>query len=208
VEQRCTCGAVLPDDARFCHKCGKPQYEEDIARRAADTPSAAPPAPPPTAVPPPRISFRNSRAVVVSLAVAAISLLGLCAAAFIAPLLWPVVLCAAGFAAATLYKGHSPEPLSPAAGARLGWMTGLWLFLVFAVSAALTSIYLASPGGREALKALPNIPELAKMLDNPHQFLMSVLASIIPTFFMVTLLPGLGGMLGAKLVTRGRRSPE
>jgi hypothetical protein len=37
---------------------------------------------------------------------------------------------------------------------------------------------------------------------------MSVLASIIPTFFMVTLLPGLGGMLGAKLVTRGRRSPE
>jgi hypothetical protein len=143
---------------------------------------------------------------VVSLAVAAVSLLGLCAAAFIAPLLWPVVLCAAGFAAARLYKGHSAEPLSPAAGARLGWMTGLWLFLVFAISAALTSIYLASPNGREALKALPNIPELAKMLDNPHQFLMSVLASIIPTFLMVTLLPGLGGMLGAKLVTRGRRS--
>lgn len=205
MEQRCTCGAVLPDDARFCHKCGKPQYEEDIAREAADIPAAVSPPPPPAAAPP-RISFRNSRAVVVSLVVAAVSLLGLCAAAFIAPLLWPLVLCAAGFAAAKIYKGHSPEPLSPAAGARLGWMTGLWLFLVFAVSATLTSIYLASPGGREALKALPNIPELAKMVDNPHQFLMSVLASIIPTFFMVTLLPGLGGMLGAKLVTRGRRS--
>jgi zinc ribbon protein len=205
VEQRCTCGAALPDDARFCHKCGKPQYEEDITRLAGEAPVVAAPVPPPSPAPP-RISFSNSRAVVVSLVVAAVSLLGLCAAAFIAPLLWPVVLCAAGFAAAMLYKGHSPEPLSPSAGARLGWMTGLWLFLVFAISATLTSIYLASPNGREALKALPNIPELAKMLDNPHQFLMSVLASIIPTFFMVTLLPGLGGMLGAKLVTRGRRS--
>lgn len=206
MEQRCTCGAVLPEDARFCHKCGKPQYEEDIARLAGDSPTPALPAAAPPAVVPPRISFSNSRAVVVSLAVAAVSLLGLCAAAFIAPLLWPVVLCGAGFAAVTLYKRQSAEPLSPAAGARLGWMTGLWLFLVFAISAALTSIYLASPNGREALKALPNIPELAKMLDNPHQFLMSVLASIIPTFLMVTLLPGLGGMLGAKLVTRGRRS--
>jgi hypothetical protein len=205
VEQRCTCGAALPDDARFCHKCGKPQYEEDIARLTGEAPVAAAPVTPAT-TPTPRISFSNSRAVVVSLAVAAVSLLGLCAAAFIAPLLWPIVLCGAGFAAVMLYKGHSPEPLSPAAGARLGWMTGLWLFLVFAISAALTSIYLTSPNGREALKALPNIPELAKMLDNPHQFLMSVLASIIPTFFMVTLLPGLGGMLGAKLVTRGRRS--
>lgn len=205
MEQRCTCGAALPDDARFCHKCGKPQYEEDIARLTGESPVAAAPVPPPV-TPTPRISFSNSRAVVVSLAVAAVSLLGLCAAAFIAPLLWPIVLCGAGFAAAMLYKGHSPEPLSPAAGARLGWMTGLWLFLVFAISAALTSIYLSSPNGREALKALPNIPELAKMLDDPHQFLMSVLASIIPTFFMVTLLPGLGGMLGAKLVTRGRRS--
>ena len=24
----CTCGAELPPDSRFCHKCGKPQREE------------------------------------------------------------------------------------------------------------------------------------------------------------------------------------
>ena len=24
----CTCGAELPPDARFCHRCGKPQREE------------------------------------------------------------------------------------------------------------------------------------------------------------------------------------
>src|SRR6202034_1529404 len=27
VPEFCTCGAQLPPDARFCHKCGKPQYD-------------------------------------------------------------------------------------------------------------------------------------------------------------------------------------
>src|ERR1700722_12999897 len=27
VPEFCTCGAELPPDARFCHKCGKPQYD-------------------------------------------------------------------------------------------------------------------------------------------------------------------------------------
>ena len=27
VPEYCTCGAQLPPDARFCHKCGKPQYD-------------------------------------------------------------------------------------------------------------------------------------------------------------------------------------
>ena len=27
VLEFCTCGAQLPPDARFCHKCGKPQYD-------------------------------------------------------------------------------------------------------------------------------------------------------------------------------------
>src|SRR5689334_2027095 len=27
----CTCGAQLPEDARFCHRCGKPQRNETFA---------------------------------------------------------------------------------------------------------------------------------------------------------------------------------
>lgn len=209
MQQRCTCGAVLPEDARFCHKCGKPQYEEDLARLSAqESPQPLQPAPQPRQSPAaPGISFRNSRAVAVCLLVAGAAFLGSGAAALVSPLLWPIVLLGAGFIAAILYRGQSAEPLTTAAGARLGWMTGLCLFAVFAVVAGGVSIYLASPAGTEVIKQLQSMPQFAKItINNPHDLMMNILVSAIPTFFMVTLLPGLGGMIGAKLSARGRHS--
>jgi len=114
---------------------------------------------------------------------------------------------AAGFIAVVLYRSNSAEPLTTAAGARLGWMTGLCLFAVFAVVATVVSIYLASPAGSDIVKQLQSMPQFAKVsIGNPHDVMMNILVSAIPTFFMVTLLPGLGGMLGAKLSARGRHS--
>jgi uncharacterized protein involved in cysteine biosynthesis len=200
VQARCTCGAILPEDARFCHKCGKPQFDEDIERLAAQ--EAGPPAqqtvPPPPSAPAP-IGFGNSRAVLVTMATAACSLVLLCAAAVIAPILGPLILCLAGFMAVRFYKRRTPEPVSPGGGAFLGLMTGLWLFLVLAICAAVTSIYISSPDGREMLRAsMPKVPEVAKMLDNPHQFLMGILMGLIPTFFIATISAAFGGLLAAR----------
>ena len=205
MEARCTCGAVLPEDARFCHKCGKPQFDEDIERIAAQEP--APPAPQATHAPAPaRIGFGNSRAVLVTMATAACSLVLLCAAAVVAPILGPLILCLAGFMAVRFYKRRTPEPVSPGGGAFLGLMTGLWLFLVLAICAAVTSIYISSPDGREMLRAsMPKVPELAKMLDDPHQFLMGILMGLIPTFFIATISAAFGGLLAARS-SRGRQS--
>ncbi|MBV9155704.1 MAG: zinc ribbon domain-containing protein [Acidobacteriaceae bacterium] len=210
MQQRCTCGAILPEDARFCHKCGKPQFDEDIARlkaQEADIPAAAPPPAQRSLPDSSGISFKNSRAVLISVLVAGAAFLGSGAAALISPLLWPLVLMAAGFIAVVLYRSNSAEPLTTAAGARLGWMTGLCLFAVFAVVATVVSIYLASPAGSDIVKQLQSMPQFAKVsIGNPHDVMMNILVSAIPTFFMVTLLPGLGGMLGAKLSARGRHS--
>ncbi len=205
MEQRCTCGAILPEDARFCHKCGKPQLEEDRTRIAAQEAAAAPVQPSaPPAPPASGISFKNSRAVWISILVAAGTLITLIAIALLLPPLLPLVLCGAGFVAALWYNGQAVQPLSTVGGARLGWMTGLWMFLVFAIMCALTAVIVASPEGwAQARSMWAQLPQASKLITlSPHDFLMQLVIEIPFFFFLLTLLPGLGGMLGAKLSRR------
>src|SRR3954453_7443593 len=61
----CTCGAKLPEDARFCHKCGKPQFE----LIEPEEPAVVEPVPPVPVQPPPQpqgVGFRNPAAVRVA----------------------------------------------------------------------------------------------------------------------------------------------
>ncbi len=141
----------------------------------------------------------------ISAIVAAAAFFGSGIAGMISPLLWPLILLAAGFAAVGLYKGRSPEPLSGAAGARLGWMTGLWLFLVLTIAGIMVSLYITSAAGAELMKQLKAMPQFSQMsLSDTHQLLNSMLVSAIPTFFMVTVIPGLGGLIGARFWTKGK----
>lgn len=208
-QQRCTCGAVLPEDARFCHKCGKPQYEEDIARLAAQEPPPVPVETPkrPSSAAASGISFRNSRAVLISLVVATLAFF----ASLLATMLWaplfPIVLCAAGFIAARLYRSEAAAPLTPAGGARLGWMTGLWLFLIVALLCTIAAVYLSTPQGWDQAKTFwAQFPEMSKGMGDQHDVLTTLVMRLPFLFFLLTLLPGLGGMLGARSAPRHRPS--
>jgi hypothetical protein len=215
VQPRCTCGAFLPEDARFCHKCGKPQYEEDIARLSVQ--EVPPPILPVTERELPRLSpstaigFRNLRAVGTTLAVAAVSLVALGVAGEIgaSPLLL-IILCAAGFVAARFYHRRTAERLTPLAGAKLGAMTCLWLFLVVAIGAI---VNFASVDGREKFKSailnapnLPNVPEFTKLLQDPTELLLLILVSFAFLFLIGTVAAAFGGMLAARLLPRDGQS--
>jgi hypothetical protein len=166
-------------------------------------PVQAPLTPSPSTPSPATISFRNSRAVLISLVVAGAAFVGSGAAALISPLLFPVILCAAGYVAARIYRRQSAEPLTAAAGARLGWMTGLWLFLIIAILSAITAIYVSSPQGWQQIQSMwSQVPEVSKVLVNQHDFLMRLAVNLPFFFFLLTLLPGLGGMLGARTARR------
>src|SRR3982074_2713985 len=99
MAEHCTCGAELPPDSRFCHKCGKPQREEIVVEQ--------PPTPPPLVfiapADPPAIplapSFHNPIAVRVGLFVASIAAL-LCV---LLPFGFVIWLPSAGFIATYLF---------------------------------------------------------------------------------------------------------
>ncbi|MBV9266275.1 MAG: zinc ribbon domain-containing protein, partial [Acidobacteriaceae bacterium] len=191
MEPRCTCGAVLPADARFCHKCGKPQFEEDLAR-LAEQEQAAPPTPSPVVSRPSAvtaISFRNSRAVVTTIGAAAAAFVALVVLSLlvpgVAPFVLPLVLVAAGFFAASSYNRRSSQPLTGAGGARLGWMTGLWFFVELLIISALAAAVLTSPVGAEALKQLQSRPQFAQMkFPNSNEIAGVLLQGTIQTFFL------------------------
>lgn len=211
---QCTCGATLPDDARFCHRCGKPQYEEDLVRFHQEETSA----PPVTASAPQiasdaRISFHNRRAVAVSIAVGLLAMFGFFLLSAIAPgaveILVLPLFCFAGFAAALVYSNRSGERMTPQSGARIGFMTALWAFLVLLMLATLVVVAISDDDLRHQLITLASsrgasgAEQAINMFQSPRQFTRDVMGGLLVMFCLLTFPSMLGGMLGVRF--RGRR---
>lgn len=210
----CTCGALLPPDARFCHKCGKPQREEDIPVEApvisGETESPAAPAPPPQAAKAKLgINFHNSIAVRVAfLAAGLITLLGAMPFPVVIAALWHIImLVAGGFYAVYLYGRRTGESLSVGSGARMGWLTGIFAFVImtvlFTVSLAMIS---ANQGVRDLFRKMAENTAGSEMINNMLQsdagLATFILLSLFVSFLTSTILPVLGGALGAKVLEK------
>jgi hypothetical protein len=201
VPEYCTCGAQLPPDARFCHKCGKPQREEDLL----DEPVVVVPPPPALAPapPPPAINFHNAIAVRVALLAGTLAFM---ISAVLGPL-GLVALAAAGFFAVYLYRRRTGAILSVANGARLGWLSGIFIFTIAII---VFTIQLVALSPSQMMRDLheqmtknysaseAQINQVIAFLGSPSGIGMIVLFS----FLMITLLPALGGAVGAKLLNR------
>jgi hypothetical protein len=195
----CNCGAELPPDALFCHKCGKPQRELAIAE-----PPEPQPAIPVSIAPPPAarysmpVSFRNPVALRTALFVGI-------AGGLISDIVPLIAWLAAGFFAVFFYRRKTHDRMNVAAGARLGWITGLIMFtmwgIVFAamgLSGALTAQF------EQRMKSLPfysSDPAYAQMAHT----MTSGPGLILPLgfgFIVIVCLSVAGGALGANLVGR------
>jgi hypothetical protein len=219
MPETCTCGAQLPPDSLFCHKCGKPQREivapEDITpvlpapvAGAAKAFAAAPVAGAPTPIAgaatafaaPPRfampVSFRNPVAVRISLFVGV-------AAMFFSFL--PIVnWLAAGFFAVFFYRRKTHNLLNVGAGLHLGWITGLVMFTMWGVffmaeglSGKLNGVF------QEQIKNLPSAND--PYLQQVAQFMASgpgLLIVLAIGFVFITCVSMAGGALGAKILLR------
>jgi hypothetical protein len=202
----CTCGAQLPEDALFCHKCGKPQ--RDIQPAEPEPPPephfaavAAPPAATPEHVPSPLpLNFRNPVAVRTASLVAVVAAL----------LSWVPVLnvalwIGAGYSAAFLYRRRTGHLLNVSGGLRIGWITGVIMFAMVALFFAGFILLFNLAGGVAVFEAQfrnaadPRMMEALRMLQNGPDIAML----LTQLFVFITLLSMTGGALGAKLAGRG-----
>jgi hypothetical protein len=207
----CTCGTELPENARFCFNCGKPQREQDQqlpdpegGPDAAQSPQFIPPRP---ATPP--VNFGNPIAVRVALMCASLSALfsvipivsfGCC--------LW---IIGAGFLSTIFYTRRTGLIVSVGDGMRLGWITGLLTFVIGLVLTALGFLAARSAGGfREIIQqSLARIPaqdavtqQVRDFLSSPAGLVMFVMTYAIFFFIVIVSLAIAGGALGAKVMEK------
>lgn len=215
MEIFCTCGARLVEDALFCHRCGRPVRELTAEERegavAEEAPANEPP-PLPAAAEPAPAPFQNQTAVRVGfLAAVLVQLASILSAMAGASLLMPLLLIGGGFYAAVLYMRRTGEPLSAVEGARVGWITGIFTFVIATVFFTAGMALLSASG--ELMKAyeeslarmnLPtdSVERLRQLLADPKTFALTVIAGLVFQFLFLTIFCSLGGVLGARLRSR------
>ena len=208
----CTCGAELPPDARFCHKCGKPQREE--------LPEAAEAAAPVVALPPPveiagRIDFHNPTAIRVAFLAASLVWL-----LFLVPLLGfglPLWLPGAGFFSVYMYRRRTGQKLDVRSGVRMGWLTGIFTFVIGTVFYTLVIVSISMTSGgfaaayRKGLSSMGNMgmssqdmKQALEMAQTPAAIVSAIVFLLVLFFVIVTLLSVLGGALGARMLSKER----
>jgi hypothetical protein len=205
MPESCTCGAQLPPDARFCHKCGKPQRDEPEARLLAEESApvtiAAPLVEAAATVP---LGFRNPIALRVGLLAAAL----VCLTMMIPVVQYMSILwwLGAGYLSVWIYKRRTGQRLNIRGGARMGWITGLLTCGLLTLLFTFLMLAIQQAGGLEALKSglkdfavqQSRVDEAIKVLQNP----LAILRSLLEMFVILTLTCMAGGALGAKILSK------
>ncbi|MGA2725301.1 MAG: zinc ribbon domain-containing protein [Bryobacteraceae bacterium] len=202
----CTCGAQLPPDALFCHKCGKPQRE--LVAPEIHIPEhaefAPPPAPVPVALEALPMNFRNPVAMRIAFTAAILGAL-----LSWVPVLNVVLWLGAGYFAVFFYRRRTGHLLNLGAGLRMGWITGVMMFAIVAVLFTAFIVVFNASGGIEVLQSQfrnasdPKVQEALQTLRSGS----GIAVFLMQLFLFITCLSMVGGALGAKLVGRASRPP-
>jgi hypothetical protein len=206
MPEYCTCGAELPPDSRFCHKCGKPQRDEIVVEQPpspASRPDLATPVATPLAP-----SFHNPIAVRVALFVASIAAM-LCVLLPFGCVIW---LPSAGFIAVYLYSRRTGQSLSVRSGARMGWIAGIMSFAIFTVVFTVGTVAIANqPGGlsaafRQALGSRPvsqqQLEDALQVLSTPTGQASVYIFALLFSFTVTAVFCTAGGAIGAKVLEK------
>ncbi|MBC7927252.1 MAG: hypothetical protein H7039_16510, partial [Bryobacteraceae bacterium] len=126
-------------------------------------------------------------------------------------LLWQMILLfAGGFLAVYLYNRRTKAAATLRAGAALGWMVGFFCFLIMLVLFTVSVVAMAAGDGlqasfREMIAMRGNAEvtqQLGAWLESPAGVASLLFLMLVTSFFMLTLLPAIGGALAAKVLEK------
>jgi hypothetical protein len=218
VEGYCTCGAKLAADSLFCHRCGRALRDYlpvDEAPEPEPEPAPAPVIVETAPEPGPLAGFQSGAAVRCGVIAAALTFLLMFPAVMLGGnTLQLVVTFLGGFYAVFLYRRRTGGEVTVLSGARVGWITGIFLFTLFTVLTTLGMAMLATSSevmqAYEAqVKSMGASGEAARqmieVMRNPGGFAMFLGGLLLYLFMISTLLCSLGGALGARFQTHSRQ---
>ena len=155
---------------------------------------------------PPAITFRNPAAVRAALLSSAFATLaGLVPLPGLFHAFWQLIaIVAGGFASVYLYQRRTGDYLSVRGGLQLGWMTGLFCFLVTMVMLTLLLAMLVALGesGLRQLSAESGRPEIAESFSQILASPPMLILVLVMVFVFTTTLGSVGGALGSKILDR------
>lgn len=149
------------------------------------------------------VSFGNPAALRISFAAASLSIL--LDSIPILSLLFVIWSMGAGFMAVWMYCKRTGHRISVSSGAKLGWITGVFTFVILTI---LITVGAMLSGGkwsdeyRQQISAMaakdPNYQQVLHLIDNPSTLAAFILVSLLVGFVLLSLASVAGGALGAR----------
>lgn len=200
MPEYCTCGTKLVEGARFCHKCGRPtsgepELQVEMPRMVF--------APPPLPMADARVSFANPVVLRIAFAAAALSILldSIPLVNFLC-IVWAM---GAGFMAVWMFSKRTGLPVSVTSGAKMGWITGVFSFVISTILVTTTLVLngqkLADEFRRQFTATWsndPNYQQLLSTFENPTTFATLIILVLVLFFLLLSLASVAGGALGAR----------
>ena len=150
-----------------------------------------------------RVSFANPVVLRIAFAAAALSILldSIPLVNFLC-IIWAM---GAGFMAVWMYSKRTGLPVSVVSGAKLGWITGVFSFVISTILVTTTLVLngqkLADDFRRQFTATSsgdPNYKELLSTLQNPTTFATLIIFVLFCFFLLLSLASVAGGALGAR----------
>jgi hypothetical protein len=121
----------------------------------------------------------------------------------------PLWLVATGFLAVFLYRRRTGQRLSALSGAHLGWICGIFGFVIVTIILTIFAVALSEPAFVSAMQEqlkdhgtpesdVAQVRQVIEALRTPA----GIASALLTSFVLFTLLPAFGGLLGAKLLDR------